>query len=291
MRNNNHASGGASGAGGLMILIPIVFVCGVLAVIAATRAEVFKPQPTQAVVSVAYATRARIENDAERDRLAADLAHTKEVQKITQETLQTAKDLLIVAGGIGCIYLLAMVGTRARVMAGRMGLNMRLVNPNRQGLFPISMDGQGRVTNPNMLTAPWFDPEHIDQLPPELQLEAFAWMRREGIANALGRTKTFTVTANQERGLIRATAIPAAPKPGQSAPRLPAYDATAIVSDVEYEPQGFITDNGQTQPVSQGGGQGQGFGQPQPPAVQPGPDFMADMTEKEFYDNLKRNRS
>jgi hypothetical protein len=189
-QNNNNASG-------LFVLIPIVFVCGVLAVIAATRAEMFKPQPSQAVVSAAYATRAKIENDAARESLAADLAHTKNIQRTSEQLIQTARDLLIVAGGVGTLAFLAIVGTHAHHKFSTTRAHVRILNPA--------------------------------QLPPELQLEAIAWLQRADIARSLSQTKTFAITANHERGLLRSTAMPAAPATNRLPPPIVIGDTPAIV--------------------------------------------------------------
>lgn len=200
----NGANGG-SGIGGVFVLIPIVFVCGVLAVVAATRAEAFKPQPSQAVVSAAYATRVRIENDAIEARLAADLTHAKNINEASEQFMQTARDLLIVAGGAGLIALLTIVGTHSYQRYSYTRLHSRVLNPS--------------------------------QLSPELQVEAHAWFSRVKIADSLSRTKTLAMTANHERGLLRSTAMPASPAPGQlpppimigAPPALPAHDdATGI---------------------------------------------------------------
>lgn len=209
MRNANNTSGGV---GGFIILIPIVFVCGVLAMIAASRAELFKPQPSQAVVSVAYATRAKIENDAMRDRLAADLTHAQNMQRIERDFAQTAKDLLIVAGGVGVLFALAAAGTQSRRMWGQSRLNARVINPNRRGVFGVYVDhNTGRIFNPNMQTTPALDMANPQSLSEELQIEALAWYSRARIAESMSQTKTFPMTANQERGLLRQTAWPALP--------------------------------------------------------------------------------
>lgn len=214
MQRNN-----GSGCAGMLTAIVLAFTVGALGIVALTRGEVFKPQPSQAVISAAYATRARIENDAMRDKLAADLAHAKNTQRISESFLQTGKDLLIVAGGIGVIFLLVTLGNMGRVMIGRGSLNMRLVNPNKRGQFPVLMDtATGRMLNANMQTTPLFDAANIQALPPELQIEAYAWQQRANIAHSLSQTKTFATTANQERGLLRNAAMPAAPAPGQLPP-------------------------------------------------------------------------
>ena len=214
MQKNN-----GSGCAPMLVAIVLAFTVGALGIVALTRGEVFKPQPSQAVISAAYATRARIENEAMRDQLAANLTHAKNTQRISESFMQTAKDLLIVAGGIGVIFALVVAGNTGRVMIGRGSLNMRLVNPNKRGQFPVLMDtATGRMLNANMQTTPLFDAANIQPLPPELQIEAYAWQQRANIAHSLSQTKTFATTANQERGLLRNAALPASPAPGQLPP-------------------------------------------------------------------------
>lgn len=214
MRNTNNNS--SSGVGGILVLIPIVFVCGLLTIIAATRAEVFKPQPSQAVVSAAYATRARIENDATRDELAANLTHIKSVQRIERDFLQTGKDLLIVAGGVGVLALLALTGTTSMRLFGQARLRANVINPNRRGQFGVYVDRKrGLMVNPNMQTQPALDMSDPRSLSDELQLEAYAWYQRANIASSMSDTKILPLTATQERGLLRAAAWPALPTPGK----------------------------------------------------------------------------
>lgn len=213
MRQNNN-----NNAGGLLILIPIVFVCGVLAVIAATRAEVFKPQPSQAVVSAAFATRARIENDAAREALAADLAHAQKLNAVSEQFMQTARDLLIVASGIGALTVLAIVGTHTHHKFSTTRAHVRILNPS--------------------------------QLPPELQLEAIAWLQRANIARSLSQTKTFAITANHERGLLRSAAMPNVPQPGQLPPPIVIGDALANASPDDDSGIHMHDDPAQAQPAT-----------------------------------------
>lgn len=276
-RNHNQNQGGAGGCAFGAVALVLALVLGAALVAGIMRADPFKTQPSQAAVSVAYAEQSRIAAEAIRASAAASLAHDRKMMEITESFAQTAKDLLIVAMGLAIIVRLAMSGNILLREFSSARLHGHTIKPNRRGQFPIYVDRKhGLMFNPNLQTTPALDMTDPDALPPELQIEAHAWVNRSNIAASLADTKTWPATATQERGMMRQAAWPVLPEPGKPA----------------------IIIGGETQPAQVDDGAGiHMHDDPGQPAAQPATnvirtahgDIPNDITsEQDFNDFLKR---
>ena len=302
MERNSRGCLGPMGA-----LIILAILVGAMTVVALTRADVFKTQPSQKVVSDAYAARARVETEAAQQRLAAELDHANAMNK-AEETFGTIWRGLITLGGVA---LVVGVGAGVGLVGYRGWTYIRdhrgVVRPDRSGQYPIIKRPDGSYYMPGMQTTALLDPASPQPLSPEQQLATYGMATQARIASAQSQQKVFAMSADAERKWIRAAA-------GLAEPTRKPHDATADVrilggpaeNSHEDEPMGHIVDDGKVQPLNgPSGGPTGGLPGSMPSQMnqpgQPGTNGQADpfapgmalgpeMTEQEFYARFN-NRS
>lgn len=206
----------SNGCGPIFLAVILSFVGGVLLIAWLMKADPLKPQPSQAVVSAAYATTARIENDALRARLAEDHAAVIKANAITLAGLQTLKDMAIIVLGAGALFGLAHLGASATTAASAARRGIRLIKPDGSGKFPLIVDARaGTAYNANLQSTAQFTFEAPEELPIDARLEAFTWDKRANMVASLAKTRTFAGNISRERAGMLHGAMPLIPGQGQ----------------------------------------------------------------------------
>lgn len=243
MRHTTNGVGGGAGMGCAALILALML--GAMVITAITRADLFKTQPSAAVVSVAYSNQSRVLTAATEKRLAAELAHDQKAMAIDLEFKQTLKDVGII--GIAALIICAVTWAGSKSLH-EFGL-INTMRPNSRGQFAIRMDKRrGLAYNPNLQTtaAFLFDDPAANVFDPELQLETFRIAGQSNIAASMSHQKVMPMTAMQERRMI-GQALQSSPDRGQPVPPPIVIGGTDDAGEIE----GFITDAGKTQPINQ----------------------------------------
>lgn len=257
-----------------MVAIGLALICGALLVIGIMRADVFKTQPSQMAVSAAYADRAKVETKALQDERAAELAHTKAMQRASEEFWMTVKDLGVVAIGVLVLGVAAGVSAGSYRAITYAHTHARVIRPNARGQLPLIVDrASGLITNPNLMitaTQSTNAPQSVPALGPADYLALVALDKQTQQVASQSMQKVYPLTAMAERKLAQGAM-------GEIRPAIEPRtdDVTGVFREVEDVPMGHIVEGGKIQAL--------GGASPSAPLAAPLLEDDHELTEEEFY--------